>query len=141
MASAFTASVASAYWLATGKLALSDLINVPSGLDHFLQLKRRLRNLWHETRDATCKTDLNWMTKIIRKMVRRNATERWERKLSNDEITPHAIWTFVNSLSRCNLALCELSKEMQSDPLYKPKAPTAIHSPTGLKFLPLKKPK
>jgi hypothetical protein len=80
----------------------SDLNNGPSGLDHFLQLQRRLRKLWHEidVRDSSCKTALNWVTKAIRKMARRNATERWERKLSNAEITPHAIWPLVKSLMR-----------------------------------------
>jgi hypothetical protein len=58
-ASAFAASAASAYRLETRKLALLDLNNAPSGLDYFLQLKRRQRKLWHETRDPTCKTDLN----------------------------------------------------------------------------------
>jgi hypothetical protein len=56
-------------------------------------------------------------------MVRRNATERRERKLSNAEITPHAIWPLVKSLKRED----------------KTKAPSAIHSPTGLKFLPFEK--
>jgi hypothetical protein len=124
MASAFTASVASAYWLATHKLVLSDLNNGPSGLDHFLQLKQRLRKLWHETRDPICKTALNCVTKTISEIVRRNATERWELKLNNAEITPHAIRPLVKSLKRGN----------------KTKAPSAIHSPAGLKILPLEKP-
>jgi len=105
-ASVFTASVASAYRLATHKLALSDLNNAPSGLDHFLQLKQRLRKLWHKTRNPTCKTALKWVTKTIRKMVRRNGI---------------AVWPLVKSRQRGE----------------KPKAPSAIHSPTGLKFLSL----
>jgi len=56
-------------------------------------------------------------------MVRQNAIERWETKLSNAEITPHAIWPLVKSLKRGD----------------KPKAPSAIRSPTGLKFLPFEK--
>jgi len=56
-------------------------------------------------------------------MVQRNATERWERKLSNAEITPHAIWPLVKSLKTGD----------------KTKALSATHSPTGLKFLPFEK--
>jgi hypothetical protein len=122
-ASAFTASIASAYRLAARKLALSNLNNAPLGLDHFLQLKRRLRKLWQETRDPTCKTALNWVTKTIHKMVRRNAIERWETKLSNAETTLHAFWPLVKSLKRGD----------------KIKAPTAIQSPMGLKFLQFEK--
>jgi hypothetical protein len=51
-------------------------------------------------------------------MTRRNATERWETKISNCEVTPHAIWPLAKSLRRD-----------------RPKATTAIHSPPGLKFL------
>jgi hypothetical protein len=75
-ASAVMTSVASTYRLWAHKLTLSDMINEPSGLDHFLHLKRRLRKLWHETRDPSCKTALNWVTKTIHKIVR-TATCSW----------------------------------------------------------------
>jgi hypothetical protein len=119
-ASAFAASVASVYRLATRIIALSGLNNAPSDIDNFLQLKWRLWKLWHETRDPTCKTVLNRVTKMILKTVQRNAIERWETKQSNAEITPHAIWLLVKSLGRGD----------------KTKAPSAIRSPAGLKFLP-----
>jgi hypothetical protein len=56
-------------------------------------------------------------------MVQQNAIKRWESKISNSEITHHAIWPLAKSL-------------MKRD---GPKAPTAILSPLGLKFLPLEK--
>jgi hypothetical protein len=56
-------------------------------------------------------------------MARWNAIERCETKLSNAEITPHAVWPLVKSLKRGD----------------KPKAPSAIHSPRGPKFIPLEK--
>jgi hypothetical protein len=115
--------IASAYRLSTRILTLSDLINQLSGLDHLLHLKRRLRNWWHETRDPTCKTALNWVTKTIHRMTRRNATERWEAKTIYSEVTPHAIWPLEESV-------------MKSD---SPKAPTIIYGPSGLKFRPLEK--
>jgi len=76
----FTASIASAYRLSTHKLTRSDLNNALSGLDNFLQLKRRLRRLWHEARDPACKTALDWVTKTIHRLIRLNAIERWEKK-------------------------------------------------------------
>jgi hypothetical protein len=65
----------------------------------------------------------SWVNKMIRKMVRRNGTERRKSKLSDAEITPHAIWPLEKSLKRGD----------------KPKAPAAIHSSTGAKFLPSEK--
>jgi hypothetical protein len=56
----FTASVASAYRLATSKVTLSDKnIDIP-GLDRLLKHKRRLRKLWQKARDPACKTAVNW---------------------------------------------------------------------------------
>jgi hypothetical protein len=72
----FTASIASAYSLSTRKLTLSDLNNALSDLDHFLQLKRRLRSLWHEIRSPACKTALDWVTKTIHRLIRRKAFEK-----------------------------------------------------------------
>jgi hypothetical protein len=46
-----------------------------------------------------------------------------ESKLSNSEITPHAIWSLEKSLMRRD----------------RPKAPATIHSPSGLKLFPLEK--
>jgi hypothetical protein len=56
-------------------------------------------------------------------MTQRNVIDGWETKISNSEVTLHGIWPLAKSL-------------MNKD---KPKAPTAIHGPSGLKFLPLKK--
>jgi hypothetical protein len=43
------ASIASAYQLSTRKITLSELNNELPKLDILLQLKHRLRKLWHET--------------------------------------------------------------------------------------------
>jgi hypothetical protein len=59
----FAASIASAYRLLTRKITLSELNNELSELDNLLHLKQRLRNVWHETRDASHKTAVNWVTK------------------------------------------------------------------------------
>jgi hypothetical protein len=56
-------------------------------------------------------------------MTRRKALEQEEIKISNCEVTPQAIWSIANSLMKRN----------------GPKAPTAIHGPSGLKFLPAEK--
>jgi hypothetical protein len=48
------------------------------GLDWLLLCKWKFRKLWHETRDPACKTEVSWVTKIIRRITRRNALERWE---------------------------------------------------------------
>jgi len=56
-------------------------------------------------------------------MVQQNAIKRWESKISNSEITHHAIWPLAKSL-------------MKRD---GPKAPTAIHGISGLIFLPTEK--
>jgi hypothetical protein len=122
-ASTFIASIASAYGLSTRKLTLSDLNNALSGLHNSLQLKWRLRKLWHEIRDPACKTALNWVTKTTRKMIRRDAIARRETEISNCEVRPHAMWPLAKSL-------------MKRD---RPKTPTAIHGPSGLRFLPFEK--
>jgi hypothetical protein len=62
----FTASIASAYRLATSKVTLSDINNDIPGLDRLLKHKWRLRKWWQETRDPACKTAVNWVTKSIR---------------------------------------------------------------------------
>jgi hypothetical protein len=53
----------------------------------------------------------------------RKALERWERKIGNSEVTPQATWPIAKSLIKRK----------------GPKAPTAIHGPSGLKFHPLAK--
>jgi hypothetical protein len=65
----FTASIASAYRLATSKVTLSDMNNDIPSLDRLLKHKRRLRKLWQETRDPACKVAVNWVTKSIRRMT------------------------------------------------------------------------
>jgi hypothetical protein len=121
----FTASVASAYRLSTSKVTLLDLNNDLPGLDRLLKHKQRLRKLWQETRDPACKTAVNWVTKAIRRMTRKKALERFETKISNSEDTPQAVWPIAKSL-------------LQRD---GPRAPTAIHGASGLKFHPSRKPK
>jgi len=56
-------------------------------------------------------------------MTQQNTTERRETKISNSEVTPHAVWLFAKSLTKRG----------------RPKAPTAIHSPSGLQIPPLEK--
>jgi hypothetical protein len=119
----FAASIASAYRLSTSEIIVSGLKNYLPGLDRLLKHKQRLRKLWHETRDPACKTAVNWVTKTIRRMTRRKALERWETRIWNCEVTPHAIWPVTKSL-------------MKRD---GPKAPTAIHGLLGLKYHPLEK--
>jgi hypothetical protein len=119
----FAASIASAYRLSTSKVTLSDLNSDAPALDRLIKHKRRLRKLWHETRDSACKTAVNWVTKTIRRMTRRKALERWESRIGNCEVTPQEIWPIAKSL-------------MKRD---GPRAPTAIHGLLGLKFHPLEK--
>jgi hypothetical protein len=56
-------------------------------------------------------------------MTRKKALERWETKIGNTEVTPQAIWPITKSLLKMD----------------GPRAPTAIHGPSGLKFNPLEK--
>jgi hypothetical protein len=51
------------------------------------------------------------------------AFERWENKIGNCEVTPQAIWPIAKSLTNRD----------------RPRAPTAIHGPSGLKYHPLDK--
>jgi hypothetical protein len=88
-----------------------------------LKQKRRLRKLWQETRDPACKAAYNRVANSIRRLTRRKAFERWENKIGNCELTPQAIWPIAKSL-------------MNRD---RPRAPTVIYGPTGLKFHPLEK--
>jgi hypothetical protein len=67
----FTASVASAYKLATGKVTLSDINKDLPGLERLLKHKQGLRNLWQETKDPAHKTAVNWVTKSISRMTRK----------------------------------------------------------------------
>ncbi|PNF13588.1 hypothetical protein B7P43_G18165 [Cryptotermes secundus] len=62
--------------LSTNKISLSDINNDLPGLDHLIKHKQRLRKLWQETRDPACKTAVNWVTKSIRRMIRKKALER-----------------------------------------------------------------
>jgi hypothetical protein len=61
----FAASIASAYRLSTHKITLSELNEELPELDRLLQLKNKLRKLWHESRDPASKTAVNWVTKTI----------------------------------------------------------------------------
>jgi hypothetical protein len=56
-------------------------------------------------------------------MTRKKALERWETRIANCEATPQALWPIAKSL-------------LNGD---GPKAPTAIHGSSGLKFHPLEK--
>jgi hypothetical protein len=51
-------------------------------------------------------------------MTRKRALERWETKIGNTEVTPQAIWPIAKSI-------------LKGD---GPRAPTAIHCPSGLVF-------
>jgi hypothetical protein len=117
----FTASIASAYRLATSKVTLSDMNSDLPGLDRLLKHKRKLRKLWHETRDPACKTAVNWVVKTIRQITRKKALERWETRIANCEATPQALWPIAKSLLKRD----------------GPKAPTAIHGSSRLIFHPL----
>jgi hypothetical protein len=119
----FTASIASAYRLATSNFTLSDMNSDLPGLDRLLKHKQRLRKLWHETRDPACKTAVNWVVKTIRRITRKKALERWETRIANCEATPQALWPIVKS-------------RLKRD---GPKVPTAISGSSGLKFHPLEK--
>jgi hypothetical protein len=116
----FTASIASVYRLSTSRITISELNNDLPGLDRLLNYKKRLRKLWQETRDPECKTALNWVLKSIRRLTRKKAPERWETRLANTEETPLAIWPNAKSL---------INRD-------GPRAPTAIHGASGLKFYP-----
>ncbi|PNF35683.1 hypothetical protein B7P43_G17443 [Cryptotermes secundus] len=109
--------------LSTSKVTLSDINNDLPGLDRLIKYKQRLRKLWQETRDPACKTAVNWVTKSIRRMTRKKALERWETKISNAEVTPQCIWPIAKSLLKRD----------------GPRAPTAIHGSSGLKFHPSEK--
>jgi hypothetical protein len=60
--------------------------------------------------------------KTIRKIICRKALEWWETKTGNCKVTPQAIRPIVKSLMKDG-----------------PKAPTANHGPSGLKYRPLEK--
>jgi hypothetical protein len=104
--------------LSTRKVALSDVNTDLPGLDRLLELKKRLRKLWQETRNPTCKTAVNCVTKSNKRLTSRKALEWWEAKIANTEVTPQAIWPIAKSL-------------MTRD---GPKAPTAIRGPLGFTF-------
>jgi hypothetical protein len=117
------ASIASAYRLSTYKITIPDLTEELPEIHRLLQLKHRLRKLWHETRDPTCKTAVKLVTNTIRRMTRKKAMERWDRRVGNCEVTPRDIWPIARAL---------LNRDA-------PKAPTAIHGYSGLKFRPYEK--
>jgi hypothetical protein len=79
-----------------------------------------MRKLWQETRDPECKTAVSWASKVIRRITRKNALQRWETKLANTEVTPQAVWPIAKFLANRN----------------GPRAPTALHGLLGLKFHP-----
>jgi hypothetical protein len=83
----FAASIASTYRLSTNKITFSELNEELPELDHLLQLNYRLRTLWHETRNPTRKTAVNWVTKTIRRMTRKKAMEQWDIRVGNCEVT------------------------------------------------------
>jgi hypothetical protein len=83
-----TASIASAYRLATSKVTLSDINNDIPCLYPLLKHKRRLRKLWQETIDKACKRTVKWVTKSIRWITRKRALEQWGTKIGNTEAHP-----------------------------------------------------
>jgi hypothetical protein len=120
----FAASIASAYRLSTHKIPLSEPNEELPELDRLLQLKRRLRKLWQETRDPACKTAVNWVTKTIRRMIDKKTMEQWDTRIDNSEVTPQALWPIARAL---------LNREA-------PKAPKAVRGYSGLKLFRMKKP-
>jgi hypothetical protein len=56
--------------------------------------------LWQEIRDPACKTAINWVTNVIRRMTRRRALEQWETKIANTDIIPLAIWPIAKFLMK-----------------------------------------
>jgi hypothetical protein len=119
----FTASIASAYRLSTQKVTLSYLKEELPELERQRQLKNKLRKLRQETRDPSCKTAVNWVTKTVRRMTQKKLKEQWDTKMGNCEVTPQAIWPMAKAI---------LNRD-------EPKAPTVIHGYSGLVFLPLEK--
>jgi hypothetical protein len=73
--------------------------------------------------DPACKAAVNRFANSIRRLTHRKAFERWENKIRKCEVTPQALWPIAKSL-------------MNRD---RPRAPTAIHGSSGLKFHPLEK--
>jgi hypothetical protein len=96
----FTASIAMAYRLATSKVTLSNLNSDAPDLDRLLKHKQRLSKLWHETRDPTSKTAVNWVSKPIRRMTWRKTLERWGKRIGNCKVTPQRIWPIAKSLMK-----------------------------------------
>jgi hypothetical protein len=89
----------------------------PRSLKH----KRELGKLWQETKDPKCYTAVNWVTRNMRRMVRKRALERWETELANCEVTSQAIWPISKSTTKRG----------------GPKALATIHGPLGPIFYPL----
>jgi recombination DNA repair RAD52 pathway protein len=56
-------------------------------------------------------------------MARKKALRGWETKLGNCEVTPQALWPIAKSLMERN----------------RPKTPTAVHVPLGIKYHPNEK--
>jgi hypothetical protein len=56
-------------------------------------------------------------------MTRKKTLEQWQTKVSNAEVTPQAIWPIAKSILKRD----------------GPRAPTAIHSASGLKYHPFEK--
>jgi hypothetical protein len=63
------------------------------------------------------------VSKSIRRITRKKALELWKTKIGNTEVTPQAIWPSTKSLLKRD----------------GPRAPTAIHGASGLKFHPSEK--
>jgi hypothetical protein len=80
-----------------------------------LKHERQFRILWQETRESAYKTAVNWVTRNIRRMVRKRALERWDTELANCEVTLQAIWPIAKTFSKSCV----------------PKTPSAIHGSLG----------
>jgi hypothetical protein len=53
-----------------------------------------------ETKDPAYKTAINWVTRNMRRMVRKRVLGRWETELANCEVTPQAIWPIAKSITK-----------------------------------------
>jgi hypothetical protein len=80
-----------------------------------------MRKLWQETRDPGCKTEVNWVSRLITHMTREKTLERWESKLANKEVTSQA--PITKSLTNRDA----------------PRAQTVINGLLGPKFQPVDK--
>jgi hypothetical protein len=78
---------------------LSESINFSCTQSSHNQKLRSTKEMRAEVQ--SCKTELNWVTKSIRRMTRKKSLERWKTKTGKSKFTPQALWSTAKSfLSR-----------------------------------------